>query len=127
MNGNSGSNIIKYCSHFFLEMSHSFDGDRKKEHNHTLEILCFVELDTSGGFDVMDYNKVERQLLDCLAPYQESYLNDMEVFAGDTTIENVGEVICREINDRAMQMGINLYRFEIAETPLRSYVITDKL
>ncbi len=86
-----------------------------------------MELDTSGGFDVMDYNKVERQLLDCLTPYQESYLNDMEVFAGDTTIENVGEVICREINDRAMQMGINLYRFEIAETPLRSYVITDKL
>ena len=127
MNVNIKSNIIKYCSHFFLEMSHSFDGDRKKEHNHTLEILCFVELDTSGGFDVMDYNKVERQLLDCLAPYQESYLNDMEVFAGDTTIENVGEVICREINDRAMQMGINLYRFEIAETPLRSYVITDKL
>ena len=86
-----------------------------------------MELDASRGFDVMNYNKVEKQLLKCLEPYQESYLNDMEVFAGDTTIENVGEVICREINERAMEMGINLYRFEIAETPLRSYVITDIL
>ena len=81
----------------------------------------------SKGFDVMNYSKVERTLLDCMEPYQESYLNDMEVFAGDTTIENVGEVICREINERAREMGINLYRFEIAETPLRSYIITDKL
>ena len=127
MNTTKGNNIIKYCSHFFLEMSHSFDGDRKKEHNHTLEILCFVELDVSRGFDVMNYNTVERRLRDCLEPYQESYLNDMAVFAGDTTIENVGEVVCREINERALEMGINLYRFEIAETPLRSYVITDIL
>lgn len=127
METSAQNQILKYCSHFFLEMSHSFDGDRKKEHNHTLEIMCFVELDAAKGFDVMNYSKVERELLDCLAPYQESYLNDMAVFGGDTTIENVGEVICREINERALELGINLYRFEIAETPLRSYVITDVL
>ncbi len=113
----------KYCLHFFLEMSHSFDGNKKFEHNHTLEITLYLKIPGNG---VVRFSDLERGLNGVLQPFQERYLNDISMFKGDTTIENIGEITCSLMNSKAEEMGIDLYRYEIAETPLRTYVITSE-
>ena len=51
----------------------------------------------------------------------------MEEFEESATIERLGEVLCFEIDDALKGIGYEMDHFEIGETPLRVYVITDEL
>ena len=108
----------------FLGISHSFSGDRAAMHNHTLCIECTVKL---VGDDIIEYDKIEGIIDDCLAQYENNYINDIVGFEENASIEHFGEILCYELDDKIKPYGYEMCRFEIGETPLRLYVITDEL
>ena len=114
----------EYRLHFFVEIRHSFDGDPDKAHDHTVEIKCKIGVSQE---DIVRFDEIEDTVERIIARYDRHYLNDMEVFGGDTTIEHLGEVLCAEIDSELGRSGYDMNRFEIGETPLRSYIITDEL
>ncbi len=107
----------------FVAIQHSFDGNKDNSHVHTVEINCTIR--TSE--DIIDYKMTESLIAGCISKYENKYLNDFEDFKMDATIEHFGEVLCSEIDDELVENGYSMNRFEIGETPLRVYVITDEL
>ena len=108
----------------FIAIQHSYDGNTENLHAHTLEINCSVKTETE---DIIDYNKVEKLIRECLEKYENKYLNDLDEFKTNATIERLGEVLCYEIDNALKEISYEMDRFEIGETPLRVYVITDEL
>ena len=114
----------KYKLKSFIAIKHSFDGDISHIHAHTIEISCSINSDTDW---MIDYKTVESTIHKCLDKYENRYLNEMEEFKTSATIERLGEVLCFEIDDELRKIGYLMDHFEIGETPLRVYVITDEL
>ena len=108
----------------FLAIQHSFDGNTENIHAHTIAINCSIKAYTE---DIIDYRKVENVIKKCIDKYENKYLNDLPEFKDSATIEKLGEVLCFEIDDELKKTGYEMDRFEIGETPLRVYVITDEL
>ncbi len=113
----------KYKIKSFIAIQHSFDGNVENIHAHTVEINCSIKTD----LDMIDYRLVEHTIQECIDKYENKYLNDMDKFKDSATIERLGEVLCYEIDNKLKPIGYEMDRFEIGETPLRLYVITDEL
>ena len=107
----------------FVAIQHSFDGNKDNSHVHTVEINCTIKTLE----DIIDYRMTEGLIADCISKYENKYLNDLDSFREDATIEHFGEVLCGEIDEELSENGYSMNRFEIGETPLRVYVITDEL
>ena len=108
----------------FIAIQHSYDGNTENIHAHTIAINCNIKTDTEP---IIDYYKVEKVIQKCIDKYENKYLNDLEEFKENATIERLGEVLCFEIDGALKEIGYEMDRFEIGETPLRVYVITDEL
>ena len=107
----------------FVAIQHSFDGNKDNSHVHTVEINCTIKT----AEDIIDYKMTENLIASCISKYENKYLNDFDDFKMDATIEHFGEVLCSEIDEELDANGYSMNRFEIGETPLRVYVITDEL
>ncbi|MBE5828566.1 MAG: hypothetical protein E7305_03775 [Butyrivibrio sp.] len=107
----------------FVAIQHSFDGNKDNSHVHTVEINCNIKTTE----EIIDYRLTESLIGSCVSKYENKYLNDFDDFKDDATIEHFGEVLCSEIDHELVQNGYSMNRFEIGETPLRVYVITDEL
>ena len=116
--------IKRYRLKFFIAIQHSFDGNTEHIHAHTIVIECSIKSDL---YDIIDYKLVESTIQECISKYDNKYLNDMEEFEESATIERLGEDLCFEIDDALKGIGYEMDHFEIGETPLRVYVITDEL
>ena len=114
----------EYVLHYFLEIKHSFDGDYAKAHDHTIEIKCKIGVRHE---DLLQFGQIEDVAKKVIDRYDQKYLNRLPGFKDDSTIERLGEVLCYEIDDEIKKFGYEMTRFEIGETPLRVYVITDEL
>ena len=55
------------------------------------------------------------------------YLNAMEEFGGDASIEHVGDVIYQVMSEYLLKEQLFLERLEIGENPLRVYVVSTYL
>lgn len=108
----------------FLAIQHSFDKSADNIHAHTIAVNCSIKTVTN---EIIDYRMVENVIGKCIAKYDNKYLNDLDEFKENATIERLGEVLCFEIDDALKDIGYEMDHFEIGETPLRVYVITDEL
>ena len=105
-----------------LPMDHSFDGDITKKHHHVIEIA--VEFSSMKGIRRnVRMRDIEDSISNILGEYRNQYINEFPEFHGDSTIENMGEVIFRKLYDYFDETDWDLDRFEISETPLRVYAI----
>lgn len=112
-----------YCFRSCISISHSNDGDRQKEHVHTVEIAVFVKSD-EVVLDMQRCIDIEKLFQQCLEPYQECYLNEMEGFGENVSIEYLGETLFCQISGRLNGDDVYVERLEIGETPLRTYILT---
>ena len=103
-----------------LPMSHSSSSDRTKMHHHVLEITIYAE---TGQQDFVEFQDMDQVLSGCLDVYRNQYLNDMEEFHGDTSIENMTEVFYRKIFEQFVKKNWKLTKIEVGENPLRVYII----
>ena len=117
----SGCSRKYYRLKYRLAISHSADNNIDHEHSHVLEIEAYT-------FPMMEnfqeFNDIEKHVDTCLSRFQNQYLNDLPEFHGDASLENTGEVLFPLLRQTLMQNSWDLRRFEISETPLRVYIIT---
>lgn len=110
-----------YRLKYRLTIRHSADNNIDHEHSHVLEIEAYT-------FPMMEnfqeFNNIEKHVDDCLSRYQNKYLNDLPEFQKDASLENTGEVLFPLLRAQLKENGWDLRRFEISETPLRVYIIT---
>lgn len=112
-----------YCFRSCISISHSNDKDRQKAHIHTVEVGVFVKAD-GIILDLQQCVYMENVFLKCLEPYQEKYLNDIEGFEDDVSIEYLGERLFYQVSGKINDGNVYVERLEIAETPLRTYILT---
>lgn len=103
---------------------HSLTGSRADSHLHSLSIAVYLSFSGKG---TLRFDRVQQMLNGCLEPYQNQFLNELPEFAGVATIEQAGEVFYRRLRDTAAEFGLTLERFEIEETPLRTYIIRNAM
>jgi 6-pyruvoyl-tetrahydropterin synthase len=107
-----------------LCMQHSFDGQIENKHHHLIEIEI-VARQLSGNF--LEFASMDSILELVFGPYQHQYLNEFPEFGGDTSMEHLGEVFYLKVKKALEGHHWKLARFEISETPLRIYAITEEI
>lgn len=110
-----------YCLKYRLNITHSRNNVKQDAHGHVFEIEIFLETSKAHFFEFSD---MEFYMEQALQPYQHKYLNEMEIFEGNTSLENVGEVVWKELLKSYADTPLELERMEISETPLRVYAIS---
>lgn len=111
-----------YCMRYRLNITHSRDNNFATAHAHVFEITVFLEPKVRG---FAEFGDIEELMKRTLEPFQNRYLNDFEIFNGDTSVENVGEVAWLLLCEAYDSEGIwEVDRIEISEIPTRTYVIT---
>lgn len=113
-----------YRYKYYLNASHSFDGQKEHEHTHTFAITLCIQV--PGDF--VSFVSVDEKLENYFEQFAGKYLNDVSNFVGvSPTIENMGDIFYEELKARLLHLNMNLLELEITETPLRSYCISDCL
>lgn len=112
-----------YCFRTCISISHSNDDNRENAHIHTVEIAAYVKTNEQQS-DLVRFDDMEGLIDACLEPYQECYLNEMKGFEKDVRIEYLGETLFYQLDEKLSGNGMYMERFEISETPLRTYIIT---
>jgi 6-pyruvoyl tetrahydropterin synthase-like protein len=115
-----------YCFRSCISISHSSDYNREHAHIHTVEAAAYVRYDDTQP-DLVKFEDAERLIDSCLEPYQESYLNELEGFEEDVSIEHLGETLFYVLDRCLTENRMYIDRFEISETPLRTYMITRRI
>jgi 6-pyruvoyl tetrahydropterin synthase-like protein len=110
-----------------LNAKHSFSNDVKNIHPHTFEIsLLFEQLQPEKRIAL--YSSIDRIVENFLLRYQNQYLNDISPFNQlEPSIENMGDVFYEELKVIFYNEKLNLIQLEISETPLRVYLVSDRL
>jgi len=112
-----------HCFKECITISHSNDYNRDNAHYHTVEVATFVKYHDLE-LDVTKVEDIKKIIDSCFEPYYEKYLNDMEGFEEEVTIEHLGEQLFWELNRALEYEEMFVERLEIGETPLRTYIIT---
>lgn len=112
-----------YCFRTCISISHSNDGEKENAHIHTVEIAAYVRAseDQEG---LRKFDDTEVLIESSLEPFRECYLNEMEGFEENVSIEFLGETLFYKLNEKLSENGMYMERFEISETPLRTYILT---
>ena len=113
-----------YCFHYFVSILHSADNNKEHMHAHTIEIVTHIK---SNKDECEQFDDIEKYSKNYLARYENVYLNDLEEFNGDASIENLAEVLYVKLDKLLLDNGYNLERLEMGETPLRTYIISRSL
>ena len=106
-----------------LCMQHSFDGQIENKHHHLIEIEIVARQIEE---DFMEFASMDSILEEVFGPYQYQYLNEFPEFEGDTRIEHLGEVFYLKVKEALGKKQWRFARFEIRETPLRTYAIVEE-
>ena len=130
--------VDRYCFRYFIPITHSADNVSEHKHSHTLEIttyICllsgFIQDDIPGGVQngakkrsLEKFSEIEKYASAFLKRYEGKYLNAMEEFNGDASIEHVGDVVYQVMSEYLLKEQLFLERLEIGENPLRVYVVS---
>ena len=108
---------------FFLNATHAviIDGKRSSVHPHTFEINCHVRSRKFVAFEIMEDNI--NQILNQL---NNQYLNELEAFKNIVpTLENLTRLLYRAISANLGSVGCKLVELEVAESPVRTFIIKE--
>ncbi len=110
-----------------LNAKHSLSSDANNIHPHTFEISLLIEqLQLEKGVGL--YSSIDRIVENFLSLYQNQYLNDISPFNQlEPSIENMGNIFYEELKALLNNEQLNLIQLEISETPLRVYLVSDRL
>ncbi len=112
-----------YCFRKCISIMHSNDDSREHAHGHTVEVGIYVKF-TGDRHDISRTRYIKSTIEEVIDNYNLCYLNDRSGFEQDTSIERLGEVLFYEMDDKMALENIPFEKLEIAETPLRTYIIT---
>lgn len=93
-------------------------------HTHTIEVAVHVQLMEMLA-DIKKFEDTEVLIASCLEPFDGCYLNDLEDFEHDVSIEYLGEVLFYKLDKMFTDSNIIMAKLEIGETPLRTYIVAN--
>ena len=110
-----------YMLKFNLYARHAIviDGQSSPAHAHTWNVS--ISITTSDEF--YTFNRTEHLIKSILDRYQDQALNEIPPFDKiNPTLENIGDFLFQELQERLRRHHIQVDRLEISETPVRVYV-----
>ncbi len=112
-----------HCFKDCIAICHSNDYNRENAHFHTVEVAAYVKYhDPESDLKIVEDAK---NIIDlCYKPFEQAYLNGMEGFEKEVSIEYLGEVLFYKLNQVLDDSDMFLEKLEIGETPLRTYIVT---
>lgn len=106
---------------FFLNASHmvTIDGKNSSRHPHTFEITCFIKSKRFTKFE-----DIENNVNQILSQLNNSYLNELKAFQElNPTLEYIARLLHKVIGINLESINCNLEKIEVAESPVRSFII----
>lgn len=111
-----------YCFKYCLSINHNNNNDEQYKHSHTVEVAVYIRYKDEQTH-MVKFNDAEEIMKSCFEPYQGACLNSMDIMEGNVTIEHLGEVLFFEVEKVLDANNIIVEKFEISETPLRTYIV----
>ncbi|RRK11676.1 6-pyruvoyl tetrahydropterin synthase [Lactiplantibacillus garii] len=108
----------------YVNASHAmrWAGGEGKQHNHTWEIVSEMH---SKSNKMIVFNQIEKQLNGIFDTFAGQFLNTLPYFKTvNPTVENVTVWLFNLISPALEELGAELVRLEVGESPTRSYCIT---
>lgn len=117
--------MTKYYQYkYYLNASHSFDGLPSHAHAHTFTITLCIQVKQ----EFVSFMTMDKRLENYFGQYAEKYLNMVPEFQEmNPTIENLGDYFYDTLRKRLKDYQMDLMQLEIMETPLRSYIVSNRL
>lgn len=109
-----------YRLKYRLSIQHSADNNIENKHSHVVEVEVYVRPDDDEFIEFQEMDKMLKMALD---KYQHKYLNELEDFQGNVTMEGIAEVIYSHLLKIFDGVGWMIARLQVSETPLRTYAI----
>ena len=115
-----------YKLKFEFNAAHSnVENNVENAHFHTFTIVLYLN-DTNEEMDY--FFDIEKNINQWLAPYQDSYLHETELFTGkSTTLESIGETFYELWSAKLKELQFDLVRLDIFENPIRMYSVSDRI
>ena len=113
----------EYRLKFYLNANHYliFNQKRGDTHPHTWEFTLNILI---GRGELIEFHRFEKAIEDCLAPYQNKVMNNVEPFDSIVpTLENLVDYYGERIKNIVEEIGGKLISIEGSETPTRSYIV----
>lgn len=114
-----------YCFKFILNATHSIliDKARSSQHAHNWEISVYFN---KSDDSFIEFYELENLIENRLDYFQLKNLNSLSEFQSiEPTLENIGDVLYVYLNNVVSCYNCIIFKMEISETPLRTYVIND--
>lgn len=115
-----------YKYKFELRAGHSnVINDTKHRHFHTFVITLYMrDMDSNVNL----YEEVEARINARLDGYRNRYLDETPLFEGvPTTLESMGDRFFDELKSEAGEVGFEVIKLEICESPVRTYSVSDRM
>lgn len=116
--------IDYYKCQYHFNASHSFDGDKEQAHSHTFTMMLYIR--NHSGKD-MDFKRLDRVIEIFLGRYEGLYLNELPCFAGDASIEAIGDYFYEQLKIHLSELDAELMQLDIGDTPLGVYQVCDRI
>lgn len=110
--------IDYYKCQYHFNASHSFDGNKEQAHSHTFTMILYIR--NHSGRD-MDFKRLDRMIEIFLGRYEGMYLNELPCFAGNASIEAIGDYFYEQLKIKLSELNAELMQLDIGDTPLGVY------
>lgn len=116
--------IDYYKCQYHFNASHSFDGNKEQAHSHTFTLILYIR--NHSGRD-MDFKQLDRMIEIFLGRYENLYLNELPCFAGNASIEAIGDYFYEQLKIKLSELNAELMQLDIGDTPLGVYQVCDRI
>ena len=116
--------IDYYKCQYHFNASHSFDGNKEQAHSHTFTMILYIR--NHSGRD-MDFKRLDRMIEIFLGRYEGMYLNELPCFAGNASIEAIGDYFYEQLKIKFSELNAELMQLDIGDTPLGVYQVCDRI
>lgn len=116
--------IDYYKCQYHFNASHSFDGNKEQAHSHTFTMILYIC--NHSGRD-MDFKRLDRMIEIFLGRYEGMYLNELPCFAGNASIEVIGDYFYEQLKIKLSELNAELMQLDIGDTPLGVYQVCDRI
>ena len=99
--------IDYYKCQYHFNASHSFDGNKEQAHSHTFTMILYIR--NHSGRD-MDFKRLDRMIEIFLGRYEGMYLNELPCFAGNASIEAIGDYFYEQLKIKLSELNAGLHR-----------------
>lgn len=119
--------MVKYYKYrYYFNALHSEDGEKEHARMYTFTVTLYLK--PMGKEQFVSFDEIDRIARENLKEYQGAYLNELPAFSTELpTIDKIGKYLNQQFRNAMRVKQFELVQLEISDTPLRSYLISNRL